>query len=228
MSHRTIDFSSVLASSVHDMKNGLCLLLQSIENLSEKLKAQGINEEANLAQIHYEASRLNTNILQLLAMYRLEKDALPLNLDEHYLDEVLEELLAKNHLYIENKKLSVEFDIQPELSWFFDRDLISNLLNDIFVNAMRYTKTKISINAKEIDGALCVSVVDDGIGYPEKMLSSNLQQPYDAELELSKTGLGIFFAKLIAESHQQNDKHGSIRLENVDINKGSVFTLVLP
>ena len=36
----TIDFSSVLAAAVHDMKNSLFLLIQSIETLSDALSPQ--------------------------------------------------------------------------------------------------------------------------------------------------------------------------------------------
>jgi len=67
MNNRSIDFSTVLAASVHDMKNSLCLLIQSIETLS--LKFDGQQEEAQeLAQMHYAASRLNSNLLRMLAL----------------------------------------------------------------------------------------------------------------------------------------------------------------
>jgi len=227
-SERIIDFSSVLASSVHDMKNGLCLLIQSIENLSNRLEEKGADEAKELAKIHYEASRLNTNLLQMLAMYRAEKDALPLHLDEHYLDELLEELIAKNHLYIENRNLEVEFDIEPDLAWYFDNELVANLLNDIFVNAMRYSKAKILVTAKLVNECLQVEVVDDGNGYPEAMLNNQFLNPSELDLTLSRTGLGLYFANLIATTHSQNGRKGTIKLENGGKLNGSVFTLTLP
>ena len=33
----SIDFSAVLGSAVHDMKNSICLIMQSIENLGNSL-----------------------------------------------------------------------------------------------------------------------------------------------------------------------------------------------
>lgn len=225
---RIIDFSSVLASSVHDMKNGLCLLIQSIENLSNRLEQKGAEEAKELAKIHYEASRLNTNLLQMLAMYRAEKDALPLHIDEHYLDELLEELIAKNHLYIENRNLEVVFEIEQDLAWYFDNELVANLLNDIFVNAMRYSKEKIVVTAANVEGQLQIEIIDDGNGYPESMLNNQFLNPSELDLTLSRTGLGLYFANLIATTHSQNDRYGCIELKNGGKLNGSVFTLTLP
>ena len=226
--HRFIDFTSVLASSVHDMKNGLCLLIQAIEKLSNRLHEKDIEEASELAQIHYEASRLNSNLLQMLALYRVEKDILPLNVDEYYIDDLFEELLAKNHIYIESRHIQVQFEIEQDLSWYFDYDLVANLLNDIFVNALRYCKGKILLRAACVEQALKIDIYDDGQGYPEKMLETQLIDPADIDLTESRTGLGLYFAKLIAATHEQNGKTGNIMLQNGGLLKGSVFTLTLP
>jgi K+-sensing histidine kinase KdpD len=227
MTKRSIDFSTVLASSVHDMKNSLCLLIQSIENLSNQF-SENQQESKEIAQIHYEASRLNSNLLQMLSLYRARKDALPINIEEWYLDDLIDELIAKNTLYIKNKQIDVELDIETDLAWYFDNDLVANLLNDIFVNAMRYCQHKIFISAHQSEQGLEVTICDDGSGYPEHMLISSNTQPKDIDLTASRTGLGIYFAKLIASSHQQADKVGSISLENGGVLNGSVFRLVLP
>lgn len=226
--NRTIDFSTVLASSVHDMKNSLCLLIQSIENLSDKLEMKGAEEAQELAGIHYEASRLNSNLLQILSLYREDCDSLPMNIDEYYLDEVLEELVAKNQLYIDNRQLNVSFEVEEDLVWYFDNELIANLLNDIFVNAMRYCQSTILVKAFEQDGLLKVQIIDDGAGYPANMLDKLLNGPSNFSITMSRTGLGLYFAKLIASKHVQDGRCGKIELENGGLYNGSVFTLTLP
>jgi len=228
MERPAIDFATILASSAHDMKNSLCLLIQLIEQLDTKMRLRDMDEAEELAQIHYEASRLNTNLLQMLAMYRAEKDVLPLNIDDYYLDETLEELVAQNSLYLDKKHLAITLDVEDELSWHFDQDLVSNLLNDIFVNAIRYCNNSIVISAKQVNQQLHISITDDGNGYPEHMLESSISTPQDIELNISRTGLGLYFAQLIASTHKKNDAAGYIKLENGGALNGSVFTLVLP
>ena len=228
MANKSIDFSTVLASSVHDMKNSLCMLIQSIENLSFLMADKKQEGSQEIAQIHYEAARLNSNLLQMLALYRSRKNELPITPDEWYLDEVIEELIAKNTMYIENKQINVDFDIEDDLCWVFDNDLISNLLNDIFVNAMRYCQHNIHISAKNIDGLLTIKMSDDGEGYPDLMIENSGLLPTDVDLSISRTGLGIYFAQLIANAHEQSGRHGDIKLENGGKFGGSVFTLTLP
>ena len=222
-----IDFSSVLASTVHDMKNSLCMLLQSIDTMAQD-QDQNPRTAQELAKIHYEASRLNTNLLQMLSLYRVEKDQLPLMIEEHYVEDLVDELVEKNLLYIENKSIKVELNLEENIVWFFDDGLVGNLLNDIFVNALRYTKDTITISARVIDEHLEINITDNGSGYPQHMLCDTELPMQEFDIDNNRTGLGLFFARMIANAHTNKDKAGYIKLSNDKQFGGSVFTLVLP
>ncbi|MDP4528388.1 ATP-binding protein [Alkalimonas delamerensis] len=223
-----IDFASVLASSVHDMKNSLCMLLQSIELMHDDLAEQAPQSQQELAKIHYEANRLNTNLLQLLSLYRLERDQLPLQIDDYYLMDLLEEIQLKNELYIAQKQIDLRIECPDELHWFLDRDLILNLVNDIVVNAIRYTQQKLLIRSYQHDAMLVIEVHDDGAGFPDFMLADSKQLLNKAELSRGHTGLGLFFANLIAQAHQHHGHHGQIELSNGGQFGGGMFRLQLP
>lgn len=223
-----IDFSSVLASAVHDMKNSLCMLIQSIDTLSASRANEDPEQAKELASIHYEASRLNTNLLQMLSLYRVEKNQLPLFIEEHHIYDLVEELVEKNHFYAENRNVTIEVDIEEDLEWFVDANLIGNLLNDVFVNALRYTKDKIRFEAAIVDGQLHINISDNGCGYPQRMLNSTQLPMQELDLAGNRTGLGLFFARIIANAHSNKDKRGEIKLANNSQLGGSVFTLVLP
>ena len=47
-------------------------------------------------------------------------------------------------------------------------------------------------------------------------------------IEKGRTGLGLFFARLIANAHTKHNVTGKISLENGGKLGGSVFTLILP
>lgn len=223
-----IDFASVLASSAHDMKNSLCMLLQSIELMHSDLSQKAPESQQELAKIHYEANRLNSNLLQLLSLYRLEKNQLPLQIDQYYLHDLLEEIQLKNELYIEQKCIQFTIECNDELHWFLDRDLITNLLNDSVVNAIRYTQQKLLIRVRVIDDHLTIEVHDDGSGFPGSMLTNSEQLMNKTELSRGHTGLGLFFAHLIASAHQHQGKQGQIALSNGGDFGGGVFQLRLP
>jgi signal transduction histidine kinase len=204
------------------------MLIQSIDTLSNKFADKDPESASELASLHYEASRLNTNLLQVLSLYRSEKNQLPLNIDEHYIDDLVDELIAKNTIYIKNNNHEVEFDIQPDLCWYFDLDMIISLLNDIFINALRYSHGKIKITAKQLDQELQITIQDNGDGYPDNMMVSSGTEMRDLNLASGRTGLGLFFAKLIAAAHSNQSNVGRISLTNGGELGGSVFILTLP
>lgn len=225
----TIDFSSVLAAAVHDMKNSLFLLIQSIETLSDTLSPQDTKAREQVASVHYEASRLNTNLVQILSLYRAELESLPITVDESFIKDLVEDVVGSNALYVAQKNIEIHVDIEDDLNWYLDSELIYLLLNDVIINAMRYGTSKILVSAFIDDNdALTLKVEDDGNGYPLGMLSKSLEDLCDFELSQGRTGLGLFFAKLIANAHSQGDKKGTITLSNGGCLGGSVFEAKIP
>lgn len=223
---RTIDFPTVLASSVHDMKNSLCLLIQSIENLATELADQP--HAAELSRLHYEAQRINTSLIQLLALYRQEQQGVPMNADLHYVQEIVEELVVSHELYAQQRGVNIKLDIDVELTVYADRDLLGALLNDSIVNALRYTADTILIHAAKTDDGVYIRVEDNGPGYPETMMQAADKPMAQLDLLAARTGLGLYFAQLIAGQHERNGRVGSIKLSNGGLLSGSVFTLTLP
>jgi len=227
MTKHTFDFSTVLASSVHDMKNSLCLLIQMIEEVSEQVTDSSATEK--IAKVHYEAQRINSNLMQMLTLYRENNDALPLNRDQHHLDELIEELLLNNELYLEQRGITVNTEIDETATGWFDRDLIFHLLNDIIINAMRYTADKLFIKVETHgDGSCQILVHDNGDGFPADMLKSAAVPMQQLNVSQARTGLGLYFAHLIANTHQRNNKKGFIELKNNGHLGGGVFSLTLP
>lgn len=228
----TADFSLILASSVHDMKNSLGMLLHSLEGLCEKLPEDSDNN-LGISTIRYETERVNNDLIQLLGVYRLHKKMLSAHLDEHYLDDIIAEQHAQYGKVLEARNIKLSEDIGSAESWFFDRELVAGILNNAINNASRYTKTEILVAARklEISGHpyIEISVHDDGGGYPESILK---MEPSDIQNNLNfKTGstsLGLYFASQVAALHHNDDKTGYIALDNGGKLGGGVFSLYLP
>ena len=223
-----IDFSSVLAAAVHDMKNSLSLLIQSIESLDKTIESSNDEAHNQLSHVHYEASRLNTGLVQMLSLYRAELSGLPINVDEHFVDDLFAELEGANSAYISQRKVDLTIKLEPGVSWFFDKDLIYLLLNDVLINAMRYGNQKIELSAQIEDNQLVIRIEDDGNGYPEYMLEQSNSDMANFNVSQGRTGLGLFFARLIAQAHCNHGNVGKIRLENGGKLGGSVFQVNLP
>lgn len=226
----TVDYALILTSAVHDMKNSLCLVLQSIESMSSDLDTSGNDNKhaAKLADLHYEVLRLNSGLIQVLSLYRDEKDQLPLNIAECFIADYFNEFCLKNKMYSESNNIDININIDADLAWHCDLNLISYLLSDVFINALRYSKGKILVTANIVNKQLVIEIADNGDGYPQTMLQAQHSSMSELSSKQGRTGLGLYFARLIANAHKRKDKTGHISLTNGGRLGGGIFTLTLP
>lgn len=222
-----LDFNTVLATSVHDMKNSLFMLLQSIEQLNDADNLTALQHQS-FADLHYQTSRINGSLMQLLALYREDRNQLPMFIEENAVKEILEDVVERNRLYLNSHHIDVNIDLDDELYGYFDADLITYLLADIFVNALRHAKSKVNILARFEEPYLVIQIEDDGPGYPDHMLDINEDQFSSFNACKGRSGLGLLFAKKIAQAHKANNLTGHILLANKNNPSGSTFTLKLP
>ncbi len=223
-----IDFSLVIASSVHDMKNSIGMLLASLEGVIQDTPPENDEQSKRFSTLHYEASRINSELIQLLTIYRMQNQFLPVQIDEHYVIDVLEDQIARNHTLLETGGLELKCNCSEDLHWYYDDDLIGSVIHNVFVNCIRYTKSAIAINAEIVDEHLCISVEDDGPGYPDHMLEKPSNLVEEAEVSQGNTHLGLYFAEQIASMHTQKNRHGYIKLENGGQLGGGIFKLFIP
>ncbi len=223
-----IDFSMVLASSVHDMKNSVGMLLASLEGVIEETPPTNAAQAHRFSTLHYEASRINSELIQLLTIYRMQNEFLPIRIDEHYVFDVLEDQVARNHILLETKGIDLVLDCSEDLNWYFDLDLIGSIVHNVIVNCVRYTKSEILVKASVQDDLLEILIADNGPGYPDEMILRPAGQVNDGSMNDGQTHLGLYFAERIAVMHTQNNRCGYIKLENGKYLGGGCFKLVIP
>lgn len=224
----SVDFSLVLASSVHDMKNSVGMLLASLEGYMATNPPRDDAQFAHFNTLNYEASRINAELVQLLTIYRMQNDHLPLRIDQHYVIDVLEDQVARNHNLIESKGVHLNLDCDDNLEWCFDADLVGSVVQNVIVNCSRYTRNELLVKARVEHDLLEIVVADDGNGYPPAMLECPDSVINEADVSSGKTHLGLYFAEQIARLHKQNNRLGHIKLENEGPLGGGVFRLFLP
>ncbi|MCJ8348350.1 ATP-binding protein [Moritella sp.] len=226
----TVDYALILTSAVHDMKNSLCLLLQSIESMSADINPSQDDHKhgAKLADLHYEVLRLNSGLIQVLSLYRDDKDQLPLNISECFIADYFTEFCVKSQLYSDSNNIEININIDTDLAWYCDHNLISYLLSDVFINALRYSKGKILVTANIVNNQLVIEIADNGAGYPDSMLQAQHNSMAELSSKQGRTGLGLYFARLIANAHIIKRKTGHISLSNGGELGGGIFTLILP
>lgn len=225
-SDQNIDFSMVLASAVHDMKNSLGMLLNSLDELRTE-HGSTFDGSPRFNTLQYEAERMHNDLVQLLGIYRLGEKKLSAHIEEHYLPDFLNEHMARHAPLLQG--LGIEALIEAgDITGFFDADLLTGVLNNTINNALRYSRSKIRLTAEVRDGYLVLGVEDDGEGYPESMQHTGTLSFKSLDFNTGSTSLGLFFASSVARLHREGDRTGSIKLNNGGQFGGGVFEIWLP
>lgn len=228
MTDENIDFYPIFMSSVHDLKNSLIMSLGTLDMMETICHEK---DPEMLDQVHclqYELQRSNNGLIQLLSLYKMDKNLCSVNLDQHNAHEFLHEVLLQNRSLRDSKKFHVDLECDEDLDWYFDRELIFGIIGTIINNACRYAKERILVRGYEKDGFFEIVIEDDGGGFPEFILNADGDYSMGVSFSSGSTGLGLYFAAKVAELHRRGDVKGSVRLENIPENGGGRFTLILP
>lgn len=223
------DLSVFLVSSVHDMKNSLGLLSAMLEKMLSDLSPETYADYAQLAHMFYEVKRVNSNLIHLLAVYKLGNQLYPFDPQYHVVADFLREVASQAQPLIASSKVQFEVECDEAMVWHFDDDLVSGMINHALNNAVHYTRERVKLIARVIGSYLEIRIEDDGRGYPPAMLLDGSELGRKAiDFAGGSTGLGLFFASKVAQLHRNRGRSGGIRLENGGEYGGGCFVLQLP
>ena len=213
--------NSLLSAISHDLRTpltaivGLSSTLQT--NISEQTRQeliQGINEEAQ---------HMNSLIINLLDMAKLQSGKVVLNKQWQPVDEVIGSALRISGALTASFKVSVE--IAPNLPLLaFDSVLIERVLCNLIENAVKYGRDQILVKAELAHEEFIISVTDNGRGLPDGMGEKIFDKFTRGEKESATygVGLGLAICKSIIEAH-----HGKIWATNLPA-LGAKISFTLP
>jgi len=222
------DAALFLASSVHDMKNSISVLQDSIRRSLVQVAHDQSESYREMSQMLYETQRIHGNLIQLLTLYKFGNDLYPFHPETQELAEFIH--LAVSHLapLLTSRSIALETEIEEDCYWDFDSDLINGIVVHAMNNAVHYTKDRLRLVAGMVDNALEIRIEDNGRGFPQQMLDDGVAAMRGVNFNTGSTGLGLYFAAIVAQMHGNRQENGSIRLENGSLLGGGCFILRLP
>lgn len=226
-----LDMNTVMAATVHDVKNALSLIDGQIRDVIDQVESSSPEGAAQLNRIRIETGRINNDLVHMLGLYRLRQGTFKPTMDDVPVEDVVEDACSR---YAESlKSLGIELNIEmadPDLVWFLDPVLVEGVLSNILTNSIRYTHDRLDLVVARVDDGLSIQVIDNGEGYPEKMMNfmGTEEDQGDLNFQSGSTGLGLYFCQQIAQLHEHRGRTGNIRLSNHPDHGGAVFELWLP
>ncbi|CAK9891265.1 MULTISPECIES: sensor histidine kinase [Pseudomonas] len=223
-----LDFSTVIASTVHDMKNSLAALTQAHSQWLARLP-EALRSGSEQGVMEHEFSHLNGMLVQLLGLYKLGVNQLPMCPDYHELDDFIEAQLAAQQNLLQHRDILASWRIETASPLgFFDRELVGSVVTNILNNAIRYAGHTLLISVSDEGEQLVLSINDDGPGFPARMLERQQEYVQGIDGKSGSTGLGLYFAARIAALHERNGVRGRIEIANGGVLGGGLFRLYLP
>ena len=196
-------FKSVLLSSVsHDLRSPLTAIKAAVESLrDDEVPWSEDDRRAFLETIERQTDRLTSTVTSLLEMSRLEGGAVAARIEAVEVLPFLHEIRAGLPDSAGQRKVTVA---APADVWLrADYGLLTQAVTNLVENAARYsTQTgTIALEAHQENGAVAISVSDDGPGIAAADLPHVFEKFYRGEMQsaVHGTGLGLAIAKAMVE-----------------------------
>lgn len=215
-----------IAITSHELRTPLGLIIGHSTFLREI-----INDEFHdqMDTIIRNAMRLKELIENMTSVDNAQAGTAVLRAHNVSLKKIIQEALEKISLEAQHKRLNIQADLNHSAMMIEgDEEKIGLAILNILQNAVMFTDEggSVVLKAREKDGNIQLSIIDSGIGIPEKDLPHIFERFYQVESHLTRKhggmGLGLSVAKMMIEMHGGNIKARSIP------GKGSNFTISLP
>ncbi|TSA19079.1 MAG: sensor histidine kinase [Nitrosopumilales archaeon] len=221
-----------LAMVTHELKTPLVPIIGYVDILlSEKWGKINEIQKEKLDIIKNSTQFLLKMISDLLDTQKIELGQLALVKHQHYLSQIIKDVLARMRPDLESHGIMVTTDLQENISCLCDNTRIEQVLINLISNAMDFCPKKdgkINIKLQLEDNTHArISIIDNGIGIPKSKLDKIFIKFYQIDTSTTRehggTGLGLVVCKGIIESHG-----GKIWAESEETNKGTQIHILLP
>ena len=219
---------NIISMFAHDMKSSLTIIGGFVLRIMKKMgKIDAEKQIKYLEIIKKEAGKLESLINEFLEFSRLQTGRLKLNLSATSLDKELMDLVDSYRVRASESGIKLVLESEEALPVIMaDTSQLRRVFTNLLDNALKFSKGKgnIIISTYETPETVEVSVKDEGIGIEQDELAyifDSFRRGRDVDNE-EGFGLGLAAVKAIVEGH------GGRVLVKSELDKGSVFTVVLP
>ncbi len=167
-------------------------------------------------------------INDILDMSKIEAGRMKLDMEPLDLSKTLAESLRVVSGRAQDKKLTLDADIESAISIIADRRATKQILVNLLSNAVKFTPEggRVMVRSRLLNDKVMLMIADTGIGIPPQSLA-RLGRPFEqVESQLTKTyhgsGLGLAIARSLTHLHG-----GSMKLRS-KLDVGTVVFVSLP
>ena len=221
--------SNFVASVSHDLKTPLALIQLFAETLELGRIRTSDRAQEYYRIINTEARKLTRLIENILDFSKMEAGLRPYRMAPADLGALTTQVLAEMNSQFDQMRFKVDARIEPNLPRVLvDEDAVEQAIENLLANAMKYSgdSRDIQVHVGRVNGDVCVSVLDQGIGIARREQKRIFRKFYrvDSGLGGGPQGCGLGLAIV---DHTMRGHGGFVRVDS-EPQRGSTFTLHFP
>jgi two-component system OmpR family sensor kinase/two-component system sensor histidine kinase BaeS len=226
----------LMADIAHELRTPITVIQANLEAMLDEVLPLDVEQ---VAALHDETLLLNRLVADLRLLSQAEAGALKLERQETDVVGLIHRVVEKIKVQAEQNSVTLENEIEDNLPriWI-DADRITQVLNNLLGNALRYTPQngKIIVSATNSSGSagtIQISVTDTGSGIDPVALPFVFDRFYRADQSRARnsggSGLGLAIVKQLVEAHGGKVEAISPVFSNADKQGyGTRITVTLP
>lgn len=218
--------TSFIADITHELRTPLAIIKGNVDlALRDKRTVQIETFQAINTEINHLAEMLSN-----LTILTTDNQELYLKIEKHVvnLQKLILDVVERLQILAATKNISLNIKGMPSVDISGNKTYLEKLFSNVINNGIFYGKENgtVTIEGKQTDTQIIITVTDDGIGISEEDLPNVFDRFYRAvnarDVNHAGTGLGLAISKWIVDSHNGNIIPTSI------LNKGTTFTITFP
>jgi signal transduction histidine kinase len=225
-----------MADIAHELRTPITVIQANLEAMLDEVLPLDVEQ---VAALHDETLLLGRLVADLRLLSQAESGALKIERQETEIGSLIQRVMEKIKVQAQQNGINLEIEIQDNLPriWI-DADRITQVLNNLISNALRYTPQagKIVVSATKSTGlgdAIQISVTDTGPGIDPKALPFVFDRFYRADQSRTRnsggSGLGLAIVKQLVDAHGGKVEAISPVFSNADKRGyGTRITITLP
>jgi two-component system phosphate regulon sensor histidine kinase PhoR len=216
----------------HEFKTPIATISLAVDAMRNEKVIQDREKMSYFSTIIKEENqRMNRQVETILKASQLEKQEVDLNLRPVHVHEIIKDVVDNFALQLDEKKGNAELLLNASNDFIEGDEVhLSNLVNNLIDNAMKYSKDnvppQVKITTQTTPKNFVLRIEDNGIGMNRETVKRVFERFYRAHTgnihNVKGFGLGLSYVKTMVEAH-----HGTIKAEST-LGKGSSFTVELP
>ncbi|NOU66859.1 GHKL domain-containing protein [Paenibacillus sp. LMG 31461] len=197
-----------IADASHELKTPLAVINTNADVLLGNSDETIESQSKWLYRIKSETERMKTLTNDLLYLTEMDDTRAGILYSEFNVSESVESVLLTMEAVVFEKDITLDYEIQPDLSLYGNSEQIKQVVMILMDNAIKYTPPKgaISLTFKKHHSDTLLTVTNTGEGISPEHVERIFDRFYRADPSRSRKhggyGLGLAIAKSIVEQHK--------------------------